>query len=435
MKITIVGSGYVGLVAGACFAEVGNNVTMLDSDKEKIRSLESGIIPIYEPGLEELIKKNKKLEQILFTTDKKLAYENAEIIFIAVGTPMGEDGSADLSYVISAATDIAKYISGYTIIVNKSTVPVGSAKKVREIIEQNLINKNATFDCISNPEFLKEGVALKDFMSPDRVVLGGNSKKALDVMKGLYSSFILKNDRIITMSAESAEMTKYASNAMLATKISFINEISQICEKVGANINDVRLGIGSDSRIGYSFIYPGCGYGGSCFPKDIRALQKTAKNEGVEVKILNAIEEVNRYQKNILSLKIQKHFGLNLEDKTFCLWGLSFKPETDDIREATSINVITFLLQNKAKVNAYDPKAMPNMKRLFPQINYFENKYEAAKNANALVVITEWKEFRNPDFDRIGESVSVIFDGRNIYKDMDLSKFDYYFIGGEIKSK
>ncbi len=456
MKITIVGSGYVGLVAGACFAEMGNNITMLDVDSNKIESLQRGEIPIYEPGLAELIAKNLKLGSLVFTCDKSKAYSNAEIIFIAVGTPMGEDGSADLSYVLAAAKDIARYISGYTIIVDKSTVPVGSAQKVRKIILSNLADKSAIIDIVSNPEFLKEGVALQDFMSPDRVVIGSDSPKALNIMSALYKSFVLKNNRIITMSLESAEMTKYAANAMLATKISFINEMSQICEQVGADINDVRLGIGSDSRIGYSFIYPGCGYGGSCFPKDVRALCKTFEEHNAKSRILKAVEEVNAYQKTLLARKIIKRFGTdsidsidsdnlnedsslkaNLKERKFCLWGLAFKPQTDDIREASSIELIKILLSCGAQISAYDPKAMPNMKALYPQIKYYDDKYEALKNADALVLVTEWKEFRNPDFTRIIANLKnpIIFDGRNIYRYFEMEGFEYYFIGGKAIKK
>lgn len=430
MKIAVVGSGYVGLVSGVCLAEMGNNVVMLDSDSTKIDALNNGIVPIYEPGLSELVLKNKEAGNITFSTDKILAY-NQDIIFIAVGTPARDDGKADLSFVKSVAKDIASHISGYKVIVNKSTMPVGSAKMVAKIIEENLRDRNATFDIISNPEFLKEGVAIKDFMSPDRIILGGKSKRALDLMKALYAPFVLKNDRIILMSNESAEMSKYAANAMLATKISFINEMALLCESNGANINDVRIGIGSDSRIGYSFIYPGCGFGGSCFPKDISALREQAREYDITPNMLNATMRVNEYQKTLLANKVLKRFG-DVSNKTFCIWGLAFKPETDDIREASSIDVIKILLNNGARINAYDPKAMDNMKRLFPNINYTLNKYDALKDADALILLTEWKEFRNPDFSLVQNQLKqyIIFDGRNIYKDMPLDKAEYYYIGG-----
>lgn len=432
MKITIIGSGYVGLVASACFAEMGNEVIVLDIDTNKIHQLQKGITPIYEPGLKELIEKNTLSSNLTFTTDKNMAYKNREIIFIAVGTPMGEDGSADLSYVLDVAKDIAKYINQHSIIVNKSTVPVGTAKKIQSIIKKHQNDKNLSFDIISNPEFLKEGVAISDFMSPDRIIIGYENPKALEVMKTLYAPFLIKNNRIISMDLASAEMSKYASNAMLATKISFINEMSQICEKVGADINNVRIGIGSDSRIGYSFIYPGCGYGGSCFPKDIKALQKTAIDNGISPFLINAVEKVNEAQKRVLASKIKKTFGENLQNKTFCVWGLSFKPETDDIRESSAIILIKELLSLGAKIQAYDPKAMENMKKMFPTLSYCENKYEATKDCNSLIIVTEWKEFRNPDFAKISSLLKekIIFDGRNIYKDHQLLGFKYYSIGG-----
>lgn len=437
MKITIVGSGYVGLVTGACLAEMGNELTMLDNDASKIAALKRGEVPIYEPGLSELILKNAA--NIIFTSDSKKAYENAQIIFIAVGTPMGADGAADLSAVFAVAKDIAKHIKNYVVVVNKSTMPVGSAKKVASLIKANLTHKEAKFDIISNPEFLKEGVAIKDFMSPDRVVLGGKNKKALEIMRELYLPFTLKNERIIFMSNESAEMTKYAANAMLATKISFINEMSQICEKNGANINDVRVGIGSDTRIGYSFIYPGCGYGGSCFPKDVSALRFHAREMGVKTRILEAIERVNEVQKELIAKKVLAKFGANLSGKSFGIWGLAFKPETDDIREASALKVVQILLENGAKINAYDPKASANFSKIFPEnkfkISYKADKYEALKDAEALILLTEWKEFRTPNFAKIASLLKnrIIFDGRNIYKDTNLSDFEYHFVGGSEK--
>lgn len=464
MRVTIVGSGYVGLVAGACFAQMGNDVICLDVDSIKIERLKRGEIPIYEPGLESMIKDNVALGTLHFHTDKALALKNAEVIFIAVGTPMGEDGSADLSYVKAVAKDIGTFMqSPYTVVVNKSTVPVGSGKIVREIIESTIQTrafttedsadstnitessittrdgkgKKPVFDVVSNPEFLKEGVAIKDFMSPDRVVIGTDSARALEVMKTLYAPFLLKSDRLIAMSIESAEMTKYAANAMLATKISFINEMSQICERVGANINDVRLGIGSDSRIGYSFIYPGCGYGGSCFPKDVRALEKSAADYGYEAQILKAVQKVNQAQKMLLVQKIVHHFGERLNGKTFALWGLSFKPETDDMREASSLVLVRELIARGAKIKAYDPKATEQARFYFKDcldsIALESSKYDTLKNADALVLLTEWREFRSPDFEEIKKllSTAVIFDGRNIYQHCALHEkgFTYYQIG------
>ena len=554
MQVTIIGSGYVGLVAGACFAQMGNEVICLDVDSKKIESLKQGKIPIYEPGLEEMVRENARLKTLRFTTDKKEAISNAEVIFIAVGTPMGEDGSADLSFVKAVAQDIGSHIEReYVVVVDKSTVPVGTAREVRKIIESALIKRgrhsvlsdksrivsaeaaalttskllasasqshdfssqslecqdsgkvdskglesnttaesakldsskhanttNAlaevslgnfvgcealsarsylsgsaeareansrksvkdatqkiTFDVVSNPEFLKEGVAIKDFMSPDRVVIGTDSTRALEVMKVLYAPFLLKSDRLIAMGIESAEMTKYAANAMLATKISFINEMSQICERVGANINDVRQGIGSDSRIGYSFIYPGCGYGGSCFPKDVRALEKSAKDVGYTAKILNAVQEVNEKQKMLLVEKIVRHFGENLQGLSFCVWGLSFKPETDDMREASSLVLIDELTKRGATIQAYDPKAYEQarfyLKDKLSSITFMESKYSALQGCAALVLLTEWREFRSPDFDEIAKLLKepIIFDGRNIYQHCGLESkgFKYYQIG------
>ena len=554
MQVTIIGSGYVGLVAGACFAQMGNEVICLDVDSKKIESLKQGKIPIYEPGLEEMVRENARLKTLRFTTDKKEAISNAEVIFIAVGTPMGEDGSADLSFVKAVAQDIGSHIEReYVVVVDKSTVPVGTAREVRRIIESALIKRgrhsvlsdksrivsaeaaalttskllasasqshdfssqslecqdsgkvdskglesnttaesakldsskhanttnalaevslgnfvgcealsarsylsgsaeareansrksvkdatqNITFDVVSNPEFLKEGVAIKDFMSPDRVVIGTDSTRALEVMKALYAPFLLKSDRFIAMGIESAEMTKYAANAMLATKISFINEMSQICERVGANINDVRQGIGSDSRIGYSFIYPGCGYGGSCFPKDVRALEKSAKDVGYTAKILQAVQEVNEKQKMLLVEKIVRHFGENLQGLSFCVWGLSFKPETDDMREASSLVLIDELTKRGARIQAYDPKAYEQarfyLKDKLSSITFMESKYSALQGCVALVLLTEWREFRSPDFGEIAKLLKepIIFDGRNIYQHCGLESkgFAYYQIG------
>lgn len=447
MHITIVGSGYVGLVAGACFAQMGNSVMCLDVDEEKINKLKQGIVPIYEPHLSEMIVENTAKNTLCFSTDKSEALANAQVIFIAVGTPMGEDGSADLRYVRDVASDIGQFIKrDYVVIVDKSTVPVGTAREVRKIIQSSLQSRiqngekaaqKIAFDVVSNPEFLKEGVAIKDFMSPDRVVIGADSHKALEMMRALYAPFLVKSDRLIAMSIESAEMSKYAANAMLATKISFMNEMSQICERVGANINDVRLGIGSDSRIGYSFIYAGCGYGGSCFPKDVKALEKSALDNGYTPQILQAISAVNERQKMLLVEKVVAHFGENLSGLNFGIWGLSFKPETDDMREASAIVILSELIKRGAKINAYDPKAKNQarfyLKDYLDSIAFMDAKYDALKGANALILITEWREFRSPDFDEIKKLLkeAVIFDGRNIYKDAKLESkgFRYYQIG------
>ena len=364
MKISIIGTGYVGLVSGACFAEMGNSVTCLDIDTIKIKKLQKGIIPIYEPGLEEMVLTNYKKGMLHFTTDVKSALEKATITFIAVGTPQGEDGSANLKYVLEVAKNIGQYMISKMIIVDKSTVPVGTAEKVKTTIQTELDKRKSklTFSVISNPEFLKEGAAINDFMHPDRVVVGADDQEAMDMMHELYMPFMKTNDRFIGMDIKSAEMTKYAANAMLATKISFMNEIANICERVGADVNSVRNGIGSDSRIGYSFIYPGCGYGGSCFPKDVQALARIAKECGCEPMLLDAVEKVNHAQKHVLVNKVIARFGEDLSDKIFAIWGLSFKPETDDMREATSITVINELLKRGAKIHAYDPNAMDEAK-------------------------------------------------------------------------
>ena len=437
MQITIIGSGYVGLVAGACFAQMGNSVVCLDIDKSKIANLKNGIIPIYEPNLSEMIKENLSKNTMRFTTDKKEALQNAEVIFIAVGTPMGDDGSADLRFVKSVAEDIGELIQNYCVVVDKSTVPVGTARVVCGIIERKLKERGLkiNFDVVSNPEFLKEGVAIKDFMSPDRVVIGADSQKALDIMRSLYAPFLVKSDRFIAMSIESAEMTKYAANSLLATKISFINEISQICERVGADINDVRLGIGSDSRIGYSFIYPGCGYGGSCFPKDIKALEKTALDNDYTPRILQAIQAVNESQKMLLVEKIIARFGENLKGRVFAIWGLAFKPETDDMREASSLTLINALVKMGAKIRCFDPKAMNQakfyLKNVLVSLTFCDDKYSALDSADALILLTEWREFRSPDFKQIANRLKnpIIFDGRNIWRQFDLSGFEYYQIG------
>ena len=438
MNIAVVGTGYVGLVTGTCFSEMGNNVICVDIDKEKIENLKKGIIPIYEPGLEPMVLDNYKKGNLHFTTDIKEALEKSDVVFIAVGTPMSEDGSADLQYVLAVAKDIGKYMTHYMVVVDKSTVPVGTADKVKEVIKNELEKRGVDidFDVVSNPEFLKEGAAIADFMKPDRVVIGAENEKAMNIMKELYRPFTMNYERFIGMDVRSAELTKYAANAMLATKISFMNEMSQIAEKVGADINMVRHGIGSDSRIGYSFIYPGCGYGGSCFPKDVNALNKIALDAGYEPKIIPAVEEVNKAQKLVLVRKIVDRFGEDLKGKTFAIWGLSFKPETDDMREAPSIIIIKELIKKGAKIKAYDPEAMKDAKEFWlkdVEVEYAPNKYDALNDADALVLVTEWKEFRSPDFEEMKKRLKnpIIFDGRNQYKKDKMKKlgFEYYQIG------
>tara|TARA_Y100001954_G_C15796035_1_gene597661 strand:- start:687 stop:2009 length:1323 start_codon:yes stop_codon:yes gene_type:complete len=438
MKITIIGSGYVGLVAGACFAEMGNSVTCIDKDSSKINNLKKSIVPIFEPGLSKLIQENIKKENIYFTEDLESGINGAEIVFIAVGTPMDEDGSADLKYVLSVAKEIGEKMKNNIIVVNKSTVPVGTADKVRKVIESELKTRKSSlsFDVVSNPEFLKEGAAINDFMTPDRVIVGANNDESINKMKELYSSFFRTNNRFISMDIRSAEMTKYAANAMLATKISFMNEMANICEKVGANINNVRIGIGSDKRIGYSFIYPGCGYGGSCFPKDISALSKLATDVNYSAELIDAVENINNKQKLVISNKVINRFGKDLSNYTFTVWGLAFKPETDDMREAPSIYVIKELIKRGATINAYDPKAMKEAKSHYLKnlpVNYFNHKYDALEKSNAIIILTEWKEFRSPDFNKLIDKLKspIIFDGRNIYNDFNLEKngWEYHQIG------
>ncbi len=439
MKISIIGTGYVGLVSGTCFAQMGNSVTCVDIDEKKVRDLKKGVIPIYEPGLEEMVLQNFQAKTLSFTTEIKKALDVSDICFIAVGTPMGEDGSADLKYVLAVAKSIGEHINKHTYIIDKSTVPVGTADKVRAEVQTALDKRgsNLSFDVISNPEFLKEGAAVEDFMKPDRVVIGADNERAFETMRELYAPFTRNHDRFITMDIKSAEMTKYTANAMLATKISFMNEMSNICERVGANINQVRNGIGSDSRIGYSFIYPGCGYGGSCFPKDVQALAKTAKDHGYTPKILDAVEAVNYAQKKVISAKIIKRFGEDLTGMSFAIWGLSFKPETDDMREATSITVINELTRRGAKIKAYDPKAMGEAKEFYlknhDKVEYVNSKYDALDESEAMILLTEWKEFRSPDFEEIAKRLknSIIFDGRNQYnaKRLKAQGFEYMQIG------
>ena len=439
MNISVVGSGYVGLVSGTCFAEMGNHVTCVDIDPLKIEKLNKGIIPIFEPGLETMVLKNVKNKNLDFTTSLSDSILNAKIVFIAVGTPMGDDGSADLQYVLAVAKSIGESMTKELVIVDKSTVPIGTADKVKETIQKELDKRGVDFNfhVVSNPEFLKEGAAINDFMKPDRVVIGADSDYAFDTMKQLYSPFFRTHDRFITMDIRSAEMTKYAANAMLATKISFMNEIANICERVGADANQVRIGIGSDKRIGYSFIYPGAGYGGSCFPKDVKALKKIAEEYGYKANLITSVENVNDAQKLVIANKIVKRFGEDLTGKTFALWGLAFKPGTDDMREAPAIYVVNELVKRGAKVKAYDPKAIDEAKECYLKdvegITYFESKYEVVKNADALILLTEWKEFRSPDFEEIKYQLTspVIFDGRNQYNAFNLENrgFEYFQIG------
>ena len=437
MKIGIVGSGYVGLVAAACFAEMGNHVICVDIDENKVNGLKKGIVPIYEPGIESLVLENQKKGTLQFTTEIRNALDHVSVIFIAVGTPMGEDGSADLKFVLSVAQDIGSKMSSDLLVVNKSTVPVGTADLVRKTIQSALDKRSIkhSFDVVSNPEFLKEGAAIDDFMRPDRVVVGANNKDSLDTMKRLYMPFTFNHDRFVGMDIRSAEMTKYAANAMLATKISFINEMANISERVGADINQVRIGIGSDKRIGYQFIYPGCGYGGSCFPKDVKALIKIAKDHEYIPELVTAVEKVNKAQKNILFSKITSRFGNNLQGLIFAIWGLAFKPGTDDMREAPSTILIKSILNSGGKVNAYDPKAISQAKFYLrgENVNYFDNKYSVLENVDAVVLVTEWKEFRSPDFKIMHDSMKtpIFFDGRNQFSKQQIEGcgFEYFQIG------
>lgn len=415
MNICVIGTGYVGLVAGACLADMGNNVICVDNNEEKISQLKNGIIPIYEPGLDELVKSNVLEARLDFSTDLKTAVEKSLVCFIAVGTPQGEDGSADLQYVFNVAKSIAKSMNDYKVIVDKSTVPVGTAEQVSEIIKKNT---NYDFDVVSNPEFLKQGNAVNDFLSPDRVVIGSNSDKATQIMQEIYAPFFRTGNRIIVMDVKSAEMTKYAANSFLAVKISYANEIANLCEKVGANAEMVRIGMTTDSRIGNKFLFPGLGYGGSCFPKDVKALIKTGAENGCDMSIIKSADETNKKQRTLFVDKITKKFGDNLAGKTFAVWGLAFKPKTNDMREAPAITIINNLLKLGAKINAYDPKATEEAKFYFKDtITYVKSSYEALENADALLLLTEWNEFRRPDFDRMKNLLKtpIIFDGRNQY--------------------
>lgn len=431
INITVIGAGYVGLVASACLADMGNRVICVDCNKEKINLLNKGIMPLYEPGLEELVKTNIEAKRLSYSDDINYAVKNSLICIIAVGTPPKEDGSVDLSYVFKAAKDIACVMDGYRVIVDKSTVPVGTSSKIAQIIKENT---NFDFDVVSNPEFLKQGNAIDDFLSPDRVIIGVDSKKALKIMQELYSPYFRKENRIIIMDIKSAEMTKYASNAFLAAKISFINEIALLCEKTGADVEMVRRGMGADSRIGNQFLFPGLGYGGSCFPKDVRALIKTGEENNCETELLKAVEEVNKRQRYKFIDKILKRFNNDIKDKTFALWGLSFKPKTSDLREAPSITIINELLKKGAKIKAYDPKAMQSAKLIFEdKIEYSKTSYDALSGSDALILITEWSEFRRIDINKIKNSLKtpLIFDGRNQYnpKEMKRSGIEYICTG------
>ena len=439
MNITVIGTGYVGLVTGACFSKMGNKVYCVDIDEEKIGNLKKGILPIFEPHLGTMVKNGQEKGDLFFTTKLKEALDDTDIIFIAVGTPMAEDGSANLDYIFSAASDIAQNISHDSLVVIKSTVPVGTCFKVKNHIECILKDNGSSvkIDIASNPEFLKEGRAIEDCMHPDRIVIGAESEDVFDTLKDLYSSFVLNHDRFVLMDIKSSEMTKYVANAMLATKISFMNEIANICEVTGADVQQVRLGIGSDKRIGYDFIYAGCGYGGSCFPKDVQALINTAKTHGYEPMILSNVEKVNANQKKVLVNKVVSRFGSNLNGRTFGIWGLSFKPGTDDVREATSLVVITSLIDKGAKIKAYDPEAIEEFRKTIDDnyldsIEFVDDRYSATDECDGLILITEWKEFRNPDFDLLSEKLNekVIFDGRNIYdKKITQKGFELFQIG------
>ncbi len=437
MNISVIGSGYVGLVTAACFADLGNKVICLDNNVKKINDLKKGILPIYEPGLDEIINRCLHDNRIIFTTDPKECISFSQYQFIAVGTPQGDNGNADLKYVFSVAETISKLMDDYKIIIDKSTVPVGTASKVRDIVSKNLKmrNLNIKFSVVSNPEFLKEGSAISDFQNPDRIIIGSDDKKSSDLMKKLYQPKLRKHDRLIFMDVKSAELTKYAANSMLATRISFMNEISRFAEKVGADIDKVRIGIGSDQRIGYNFLYPGCGYGGSCFPKDLRALIYNAKDYGVDLSLLKTVEDINNDQKKILIHKITKYFGKKLNKFTFALWGLSFKPNTDDMREAPSLVIINNLLNMGAKIKAYDPIATDEAKKIInsKNISFYNNMYKVLNNCDALIIVTEWKEFRYPDFNKVTMLLNnaIIFDGRNLYNTTEIKdkKIKYFSIG------
>jgi UDPglucose 6-dehydrogenase len=441
MKICVIGSGYVGLVAGTCFAESGNHVICVDNDEQKIEGLKRGVIPIYEPGLKEMVLRNCEEGRLTFTTDLGYAVKESLVNFIAVGTPPGADGSADLQYVLSVARSIGQHMESFKIIVDKSTVPVGTADKVREAVAEELVSRGfqMEFDVVSNPEFLKEGAAIDDFMKPDRVVIGTDNVRTAEIMKELYSPFMRKSNRMLIMDIRSAEMTKYAANAMLATRITFMNQVANLCELMGADVMAVREGIGSDSRIGYDFLFPGVGYGGSCFPKDVKALVKTAEECSYDFIVLRGVEEANERQKRILAEKVRGRLGAAtshqpLSGKSIAIWGLSFKPRTDDMREAPSLTIINHLLELGAEVRAHDPEAINEAKKHFgDRITYSLNQYDVLQGADALVIITEWNEYRNPDFDRIKTLLlnPIIFDGRNLYSPGRMAQcgYEYHPIG------
>lgn len=443
MKITVVGTGYVGLVSGACLADLGNDVMCLDIDPKKIQLLNNGEVPIHEPGLEEVIKRNVASGRLRFTTDVAASVAHGLVQMIAVGTPSDEDGSADLQYVLGAAHNIGKHMTDYKVIVNKSTVPVGTADKVQAVVADTLKKRARPaidFSVVSNPEFLKEGAALDDFNRPDRIVVGANEERAIQIMRDMYAPFQRNHDRLIVMDVKSAELTKYAANAMLATRISFMNELANLAEKLGADIEQVRKGIGADQRIGYHFLYAGCGYGGSCFPKDVRALKQTATELGMPLKILQAVEDANHAQKSVLLEKITQRFGNDLTGKNFAIWGLAFKPGTDDMREATSRVVMEGLWQRGACVTVYDPVAMQETQRIYGQrqdLRYAQSPHEALNNADALVIVTEWKSFKSPDFDQIKTSLKqpIIFDGRNLFEPsaMQALGLEYFGIGRGVR--
>ncbi|GAB6393902.1 MAG: UDP-glucose/GDP-mannose 6-dehydrogenase [Bacteroidales bacterium] len=436
MKIAIVGTGYVGLVTGTCFAEMGTEVYCVDVDRKKIESLKKGVIPIYEPGLEEMVNRNYQSGRLLFTTELEDCINDIEVLFCAVGTPPDEDGSADLRYVLEVARQVGRLINNYLLVVTKSTVPVGTAQKIKQAIGEELNKRGANipFDIASNPEFLKEGAAIKDFMSPDRVVVGIESEQAEKLMTKLYRPFLLNNFRVIFMDVPSAEMTKYAANAMLATRISFMNDIANLCERVGADVDMVRKGIGTDARIGSRFLYPGCGYGGSCFPKDVKALIQTARRHGYTMRLLQAVEEVNEEQKTILFRKLEKHYNGDLTGKRVALWGLAFKPETDDMREAPALVLIDKLLEAGCRIRAYDPVAMDETRRRFDdKLYYAKDIYDAVIDADALILVTEWKEFRLPSWPAVRKlmHIPLLLDGRNIYdiNELEENGFVYHRIG------
>jgi UDPglucose 6-dehydrogenase len=441
MNISVIGTGYVGLVTGTCFAEMGHNVICVDIDEVKIDNLKKGILPIYEPGLEELVRSNARADRLTFTTSIEEGASKASVHFIAVGTPPDADSAADLKFVLEVATQLGQTMAqDYNVVVDKSTVPVGTADKVTDYIQKELKQrgKNIEFDVVSNPEFLKEGAAIDDFMRPNRVVIGTNTERAKKIMTDLYSTFTASHDRIISMGVRDAEMTKYASNAMLATKISFMNEVAELCERLNVDVGNVRLGMGSDERIGYSFIYPGAGYGGSCFPKDVKALVSMAKNNSVPADILHAVELRNQRQKERIAVKVKQYFGGNIAGKTFCLWGLAFKPGTDDMREAPSLQIINDLVSAGAKIRAYDPVATETAKAALPKtwldtglVTIFDDSYITLETCDALILVTEWKQFRRPDFDKIKQMLThpLIFDGRNQYEPETMKELGITHIG------